>query len=105
MVGEPNKGMAGMFIMMNGARLGVGMQSLGLGEVAYQNSLAYAKDRLQSRSLTGPKNKDKPADTIIVHPDVRRMLLTQKADNEEPPHQWNCGRKRVGQGKGCTRRL
>src|SRR3546814_9378273 len=82
MVGEPNKGMAGMFIMMNGARLGVGMQSLGLGEVAYQNSLAYAKDRLQSRSLTGPKNKDKPADTIIVHPDVRRMLLTQKANNE-----------------------
>ncbi|NGY05143.1 acyl-CoA dehydrogenase C-terminal domain-containing protein [Solimonas terrae] len=82
MVGEPNKGMAGMFIMMNGARLGVGMQSLGLGEVAYQNSLAYAKDRLQSRSLTGPKNKDKPADTIIVHPDVRRMLLTQKAWNE-----------------------
>src|SRR3546814_18773612 len=69
MVGEPNKGMAGMFIMMNGARLGVGMQSLGLGEVAYQNSLAYAKDRLQSRSLTGPKNKDQPADTILVHPD------------------------------------
>jgi alkylation response protein AidB-like acyl-CoA dehydrogenase len=81
-IGEPNKGMSAMFIMMNGARLGVGMQSLGLGEVAYQNALAYAKDRLQSRSLTGPKNKDKPADTIIVHPDVRRMLLTQKAYNE-----------------------
>ncbi|HVT35432.1 MAG TPA: acyl-CoA dehydrogenase C-terminal domain-containing protein [Nevskiaceae bacterium] len=79
MVGEPNKGLAAMFVMMNGARLGVGMQSLGLAEVAYQNSLAYAKDRLQMRSLTGVKAKDKPADPIIVHPDVRRMLLTQKA--------------------------
>ncbi|NKF22298.1 acyl-CoA dehydrogenase C-terminal domain-containing protein [Solimonas marina] len=82
LVGEPHKGMSGMFIMMNGARLGVGMQSLGLGEVAYQNSLAYAKDRLQSRALTGAKLKDKAADPIIVHPDVRRMLLTQKAYNE-----------------------
>ncbi|WP_020650708.1 acyl-CoA dehydrogenase C-terminal domain-containing protein [Solimonas variicoloris] len=82
LVGEPHKGMSAMFIMMNGARLGVGMQSLGLGEVAYQNSLAYARERLQSRALTGPKLKDKPADPIIVHPDVRRMLLTQKAYNE-----------------------
>ena len=79
MVGEPNKGLNAMFVMMNGARLGVGMQGLGLTEVAYQNSLAYAKDRLQMRSLSGPKFKDKPADPIIVHPDVRRMLLTQKA--------------------------
>jgi len=79
LVGEPNKGLNAMFVMMNSARLGVGMQSVGLAEVAYQNSLAYAKDRLQSRSLTGPKAKDKPADPIIVHPDVRRMLLTQKA--------------------------
>ena len=79
MVGEPNRGLNAMFVMMNGARLGVGMQSLGLAEVAYQNSLAYAKDRIQMRSLTGPKAKDKPADPIIVHPDVRRMLLTQKA--------------------------
>ncbi|MDE2148990.1 MAG: acyl-CoA dehydrogenase C-terminal domain-containing protein [Gammaproteobacteria bacterium] len=79
MVGEPNRGLNAMFVMMNGARLGVGMQSLGLAEVAYQNSLAYAKDRLQMRSLSGPKAKDKPADPIIVHPDVRRMLLTQKA--------------------------
>ena len=78
-VGEPNKGLKAMFVMMNSARLGVGMQSLGLAEVAYQNSLAYAKDRLQSRSLTGPKLKDKAADPIIVHPDVRRMLMTQKA--------------------------
>ena len=79
MVGQPNKGMQGMFVMMNAARLGVGNQSLGLTEVAYQNALAYAKDRLQMRSLTGPKAKDKPADPIIVHPDVRKMLLTAKA--------------------------
>ncbi|CAJ0727977.1 MULTISPECIES: acyl-CoA dehydrogenase C-terminal domain-containing protein [Ralstonia] len=79
MVGEPNKGLNAMFVMMNAARLGVGMQSLGLTEVAYQNSAAYAKERLQMRSLSGPKAPDKPADPIIVHPDVRRMLLTQRA--------------------------
>jgi hypothetical protein len=79
MVGQPNKGLAAMFVMMNAARIGVGMQSLGLTEVAYQNALAYAKDRTQSRSLTGVKAKDKPADPIIVHPDVRKMLLTAKA--------------------------
>jgi alkylation response protein AidB-like acyl-CoA dehydrogenase len=79
MVGPPNKGLSAMFVMMNSARLGVGMQSLGLAEFAYQNSLAYAKERLQSRSLTGPKAANKPADPIIVHPDVRRMLMTQKA--------------------------
>ena len=79
LVGQPNKGLAAMFVMMNAARLGVGNQSLGLTEVAYQNALAYAKDRLQMRSLSGTKAKDKPADPIIVHPDVRRMLLTAKA--------------------------
>lgn len=79
MVGQPNKGLQAMFVMMNAARLGVGNQSLGLTEVAYQNALAYAKDRLQMRSLSGIKAKDKPADPIIVHPDVRRMLLTAKA--------------------------
>ncbi|MFI4979981.1 MAG: acyl-CoA dehydrogenase C-terminal domain-containing protein, partial [Nevskiales bacterium] len=79
LVGEPNRGLPAMFVMMNGARLGVGLQGLGLTEIAYQNSLAYAKDRLQMRSLSGPKAKDKPADPIIVHPDVRRLLLTQKA--------------------------
>ena len=79
LVGEPNKGLNAMFVMMNAARIGVGMQSLGLMEVAYQNSAAYAKDRLQSRSLTGAKAPEKPADPIIVHPDVRRMLLTQRA--------------------------
>jgi alkylation response protein AidB-like acyl-CoA dehydrogenase len=79
LVGLPNKGLNAMFVMMNAARIGVGVQSLGLMEIAYQNSLAYAKDRSQGRSLSGPKSPDKPADTIIVHPDVRRMLLTQKA--------------------------
>ncbi len=79
LVGQANKGMQGMFVMMNAARLGVGNQSLGLTEVAYQNALAYAKDRIQMRSLSGTKAKDKAADPIIVHPDVRRMLLTAKA--------------------------
>jgi alkylation response protein AidB-like acyl-CoA dehydrogenase len=79
LVGQPNKGLAAMFVMMNAARIGVGMQSLGLTEVAYQNALAYAKDRIQMRSLSGVKAKDKPADPIIVHPDVRKMLLTAKA--------------------------
>ena len=79
LVGQPHKGLAAMFVMMNAARLGVGNQSLGLTEVAYQNAVAYAKDRIQMRSLSGPKNPDKPADTIIVHPDVRKMLLTARA--------------------------
>ena len=79
LVGQPNKGLQAMFVMMNAARLGVGMQSLGLTEVAYQNAAAYAKERLQMRSLSGPKAPDKPADPIIVHPDVRRMLLTARA--------------------------
>jgi hypothetical protein len=79
LVGEPNKGLPAMFVMMNAARLGVGNQSLGLTEVAFQNALAYAKERLQMRALSGPKAKDKPADPIIVHPDVRKMLLTAKA--------------------------
>jgi len=79
LVGEPNKGLPAMFVMMNAARLGVGNQSLGLTEVAYQNALVYAKERLQMRSLSGTKAKDKPADPIIVHPDVRKMLLTAKA--------------------------
>ena len=79
LVGQANKGMQAMFVMMNAARLGVGNQSLGLTEVAYQNALAYAKDRIQMRSLSGPKAPDKPADPIIVHPDVRKMLLTARA--------------------------
>ena len=79
LVGEPNKGLAAMFVMMNAARLGVGNQSLGLTEVAFQNALAYAKDRIQMRSLSGVKAKDKEADPIIVHPDVRKMLMTAKA--------------------------
>jgi alkylation response protein AidB-like acyl-CoA dehydrogenase len=79
LVGQPNKGLQAMFVMMNAARLGVGNQSLGLTEVAYQNAVAYAKDRIQMRSLSGPKAPDKPADPIIVHPDVRKMLLTARA--------------------------
>ncbi len=79
LVGEPNKGLAAMFVMMNAARLGVGMQGLGLTEVAYQNAAAYAKERIQMRSLSGAKAPDKPADPIIVHPDVRKMLLTARA--------------------------
>lgn len=79
LVGEPHKGLKAMFTMMNAARLGVAMQGLGIAEVAYQNGVAYAKDRLQMRSLTGAKAPDKVADPIIVHPDVRRMLLTAKA--------------------------
>ena len=79
LVGQPHKGLAAMFVMMNAARLGVGNQSLGLTEVAYQNAVAYAKDRIQMRALSGPKAPDKPADPIIVHPDVRKMLLTARA--------------------------
>ncbi|RZA18932.1 MAG: acyl-CoA dehydrogenase [Lysobacteraceae bacterium] len=79
LVGEPHKGLQAMFVMMNSARLGVGVQGLGLSERAYQNALRYSRERLQSRSLSGPKAADKPADPIIVHPDVRRMLLSQKA--------------------------
>lgn len=82
MVGEANKGMRAMFVMMNGARLAVGMQGLGLSEVAYQNALAYARERLQGRALTGTANPDGPADPILVHPDVRKGLLRIKAFNE-----------------------
>jgi alkylation response protein AidB-like acyl-CoA dehydrogenase len=82
LVGEPNKGMPAMFVMMNAARLGVGMQGLGIAECAYQSAVAYARDRLQGRALTGPKNASGPADPIIVHPDVRRMLMTQKSFTE-----------------------
>ncbi|MEO5733990.1 MAG: acyl-CoA dehydrogenase C-terminal domain-containing protein, partial [Rubrivivax sp.] len=79
LVGEPNRGLQAMFVMMNAARLGVGNQGLGLTEVAYQNAVAYSKDRTQGRSLSGPKDPDQQADRIIVHPDVRKMLLTARA--------------------------
>jgi hypothetical protein len=82
LVGQENKGLAAMFTMMNVARLGVGLQGLSQSEVAYQNAVAYAKDRLQMRSITGAKNPNGPADPIIVHPDVRRMLMDAKAFNE-----------------------
>lgn len=79
LIGEPNKGLQAMFVFMNAARLGVGMQGLGINEIAYQNAVLYAKDRIQGRSLSGVKEPEKAADSIITHPDVRRMLLTAKA--------------------------
>jgi acyl-CoA dehydrogenase len=82
LVGEENRGLAAMFTMMNEARLGVGIQGLAQSEVAYQNAVAYAKDRRQGRALAGPKEADKPADTLMVHPDVRRTLMSIKAFNE-----------------------
>jgi alkylation response protein AidB-like acyl-CoA dehydrogenase len=82
LVGEPHKGMRAMFTMMNGARLGVGMQGLGLAEVSYQNAVAYAKERRQGRSAQGPAMPNAEADPIIVHPDVRRMLMTMRAHIE-----------------------
>ena len=80
LVGEPNRGLPAMFAMMNSARIYVGVQGLGLVEVAYQNALTYANERLQGRALTGPAQPDKIADPITVHPDVRKMLLTQRAN-------------------------
>jgi alkylation response protein AidB-like acyl-CoA dehydrogenase len=82
MVGEENKGLAAMFIMMNIARLGVGQQGLGVAEVAYQNAVQYAHDRRQGRALTGPQDTSEKADTLFVHPDVRRMLMDSKAFTE-----------------------
>ncbi|HTK12220.1 MAG TPA: acyl-CoA dehydrogenase C-terminal domain-containing protein, partial [Xanthobacteraceae bacterium] len=82
LIGEENRGLAAMFVMMNEARLGVGLQGLALSEVAYQNAAAYTKERLQGRAIPVPKFPDKPADPIIVHPDVRRTLLTIRAFNE-----------------------
>ncbi|GAB4356225.1 MAG: acyl-CoA dehydrogenase C-terminal domain-containing protein [Gammaproteobacteria bacterium] len=82
LVGPPHKGMACMFTMMNTERLAIGLQGLGLAEIAYQNAVEYARERLQGRAAKGAKYPDKPADPIIVHPDVRRMLLTARAYNE-----------------------
>ena len=82
LLGEENRGLNAMFVMMNEARLGVGVQGLALSEVAYQNAAAYAKERLQGRSISGVKYPDKPADPIVVHPDVRRILMSIRAFNE-----------------------
>ncbi len=82
LVGQPNKGMRAMFTMMNAARLAVGIQGLGVAESAYQGATSYARERLQGRALKGPANPDQPADPIIVHPDVRRTLLTMRAYTE-----------------------
>lgn len=82
MIGEENKGLAAMFIMMNAARLGVGVQGLSQGDIAYQNAVQYAKDRRQGRSLTGAKEPAEKADRLFVHPDIRRMLMEAKALTE-----------------------
>ena len=82
LVGEEHRGLPAMFVMMNGARLGVAVQGLSISEVAYQNAAAYAKERRQGRALKGPAEPDKPADILLVHPDVRRMLLEIRAFNE-----------------------
>ena len=82
LVGEANKGLAAMFIMMNAARLGVGLQGLSMGEVAYQNAVQYARDRRQGRAPTGPADPDEKADLLFVHPDIRRMLMECKANLE-----------------------
>jgi alkylation response protein AidB-like acyl-CoA dehydrogenase len=82
LVGAPHKGMQAMFTMMNEERLGVGIQGLGVASVAYQSAAAYAKERVQGRSLSGTKRPDLPADPIIVHPDVRRMLMTMRVNAE-----------------------
>ncbi len=82
LIGAENKGLAAMFVMMNEARLGVGLQGLSVAEIAYQNAVAYARERIQGRSLSGTKAPDKKADPIIVHPDIRRSLMTIRAFNE-----------------------
>ena len=82
LIGAENKGLAAMFVMMNEARLGVGLQGLSIAETAYQNAVAYARERIQGRSLSGPKAPEKKADPIIVHPDIRRSLMTIRAFNE-----------------------
>ena len=79
LIGEPNRGLNHMFTFMNAARLGTAMQGLAAAELSFQGALAYARERLQGRSLAGPKNPSGPADPLIVHPNIRRMLLTQKA--------------------------
>jgi alkylation response protein AidB-like acyl-CoA dehydrogenase len=82
LVGTPNKGMQAMFTMMNAERLAVGIQGLGIAEAAYQGAVAYARERLQGRSLSGTKHPEKSADPIIVHPDIRRTLMTMRAYTE-----------------------
>ena len=82
LIGQENGGLKAMFVMMNEARLGVGLQGLSMGEIAYQNAVVYAKERIQGRSLSGPKAPDKKADPIIVHPDIRRNLMNMRGFNE-----------------------
>jgi alkylation response protein AidB-like acyl-CoA dehydrogenase len=106
LLGEAHKGMRAMFTMMNEARLGVGMQGVAQAEVAFQNALDYAKDRLQGRDVTGPKNPDGPADPLIVHPDIRRNLMEQKSfvEGARAFLLWGStliDRAHPGTGRGC----
>ena len=103
LVGEEHRGLPAMFVMMNGARLGVAVQGLGVSEVAYQNAAAYAKERRQGRSLKGPVEPDKPADLLLVHPDVRRMLLEVRAFNEGGARASGLDRARPGRGAAMPR--
>jgi hypothetical protein len=82
LIGEPHKGLRAMFTMMNGARLSVGIEGIGIAEAAYQGAVSYARDRLQGRAADGPAQPDQPADPLLVHPDIRRMLLTMRATAE-----------------------
>ena len=93
LLGEENGGLKAMFTMMNEARLGVGLQGLSLSEIAYQNAVAYAKDRLQGRSLSGAKAPDKKADPIIVHPDIRRIADDHEGLQRGRPRAGCCGRR------------
>ncbi len=97
LLGEMHKGMRAMFTMMNEARIGVGMQGLAQAEIAYQNALAYARDRLQGRAVTGAENPDGPADPLIVHPDIRRSLMDQKSFIEGARAFLLCGSQMIDQ--------
>ena len=104
LVGEEHRGLPAMFVMMNGARLGVAVQGLSISEVAYQNAAAYAKDRRQGRSLKGASEPDKPADILLVHPDIRRMLLEIRAFNEAARALLVWIALSSGRGASCARR-
>src|SRR3546814_18718073 len=95
MVGEENKGLAAMFVMMNAARLGVGIQGLGQADVAYQNAVQYAQDRRQGRALTGPQDTKEKTDPLFAHPDVRRTLMDGKATVEGLQERFNSGALQV----------
>ncbi len=104
LIGEPNGGLKAMFVMMNEARLGVGLQGLAVSEVAYQNAVNYAKERIQGRSLSGAKAPDKKADPIIVHPDIRRALMTMRGVQRGRPRADPLDGDQVGRRPSLRRR-